>query len=251
MSDILDIRNLHKSLNGNPVLRGVNLGVSPGENLVIIGRSGGGKSVLLRHIMGLMQPDSGAVIFKGTDMSALGEEALNPYRREIGMLFQNGALFDSLSVGENLAFPLLERGGFGEQEIRDRVNEALEIVDLPGQQKQMPAELSGGMKKRVALARAVISRPELMLYDEPTTGLDPIVADSINKLIVRLGDRLNMSNIVVTHDMTSAYHIADRIAQLHDGKIYYEGTPEEIQANADPVVRKFVKGISEPQDAIV
>jgi phospholipid/cholesterol/gamma-HCH transport system ATP-binding protein len=207
--------------------------------------------VLLRHIMGLMQPDSGEVIFKGINMSALDEEALNPHRREIGMLFQNGALFDSLSVEENLAFPLRERGGFGEKEIGDRVDEAQEIVDLPGQQKKMPAELSGGMKKRVALARAVISRPELMLYDEPTTGLDPIVADSINKLIVRLGDRLNMSNIVVTHDMVSAYHIADRIAQLHEGKIYYEGSPGEIQANQDPVVQKFVKGISEPQDAIV
>ncbi|MDR2462254.1 MAG: ATP-binding cassette domain-containing protein, partial [Verrucomicrobiales bacterium] len=244
-------RDLHKSLGGDPVLRGVNLTVSDGENVVIIGRSGGGKSVFLRHIMGLLQPDSGAVIFKGANLSALGEEALNPHRRQIGMLFQNSALFDSLTVGENLAFPLIEQGGFSEQTIADRVREALDIVDLPGQQQRLPAELSGGMKKRVALARAIISRPALMLYDEPTTGLDPIVADSINKLIVRLGERLNMSNIVVTHDMVSACHIADRICQLHEGKIYYQGTPAEIQANRDPVVRKFIKGISEPQDTIV
>ncbi|MDR1191511.1 MAG: ABC transporter ATP-binding protein [Verrucomicrobiales bacterium] len=251
MDAILEIRDLRKALNGHPVLRGVNLSVRAGENVVIIGRSGGGKSVLLRHITGLMQPDAGAVIFGGVNLSALGEEALNPYRRDIGMLFQNGALFDSLTVGENLAFPLRERGALGAREIAHRVREALDIVGLPGHHDQLPAELSGGMKKRVALARAIISRPALMLYDEPTTGLDPIVADSINKLIVRLGARLHMSNIVVTHDMVSACHIADRVCQLHEGKIYYTGTPAEIQTSADPVVQKFVKGISEPQDAIV
>jgi phospholipid/cholesterol/gamma-HCH transport system ATP-binding protein len=233
------------------VLRGVNLSVSAGERVVIIGRSGGGKSVLLRHITGLLQPDAGAVLFQGVNLSALTEEALNPYRRNIGMLFQNGALFDSLSVGDNLAFPLLERGGFSAAEVATRVREALALVDLPGQQQTMPAALSGGMKKRVALARAIISRPALMLYDEPTTGLDPIVADSINRLIVRLGDRLTMSSIVVTHDMVSACHIADRICQLHEGRIYYEGTPAAVQASRDPVVQKFVRGISEPQDAIV
>ncbi len=248
---MLEIRNLTKSLNDTPVLKGVNLKIGTGENVVVIGRSGGGKSVLLRHVMGLMQPDSGEVIFKDVNMSRLTEEQLNPYRRQIGMLFQNGALFDSLSVEENLAFPLVEHGGLAESEIRSRVGEALEIVDLPGQQKKMPAELSGGMKKRVALARAVISRPVLMLYDEPTTGLDPIVADSINKLIVRLGKKLNMSCIVVTHDMVSAYEVANRICYLHEGRIYYEGTPEQMQKSADPAVRKFVKGISEPQDAIV
>jgi len=248
---MLVIRNLEKALNGTPVLKGVDLDVGTGENIVVIGRSGGGKSVLLRHIMGLMQPDAGSVIFQGTNLSLLGEEALNPYRRRIGMLFQNGALFDSLSVEENLAFPLLEQGNDTPAQIRDRVAEALEIVDLPGQQKKMPAELSGGMRKRVALARAVISRPELMLYDEPTTGLDPIVADSINKLIVRLGEKLNMSCIVVTHDMVSAYEIADRIYYLHEGKIYFTGTPQAVQSCPDPLVQKFVKGMSEPQDAIV
>ena len=248
---MLEIQNLKKSLNGTPVLRDVCLKVGTGENVVIIGRSGGGKSVLLRHITGLMQPDSGRVLFKDVNMSALTEEQLNPHRRQIGMLFQNGALFDSLSVEDNLAFPLREQGGHAESEVSHRVAEALEIVDLPGQQKKMPAELSGGMKKRVALARAVISRPELMLYDEPTTGLDPIVADSINKLIVRLGEKLNMSCIVVTHDMVSAYGIADRICHLHEGRIYFEGTPEQFQESTDPVVQKFVKGISEAQDAIV
>jgi phospholipid/cholesterol/gamma-HCH transport system ATP-binding protein len=187
MSAFLSIRDLHKRLGGADVLQGVSMQVEAGENVVVIGRSGGGKSVLLRHIMGLMKPDRGEVIFKGVPLHELDEEAINPYRRDIGMLFQNGALFDSMSVEENLAFPLLERGGIDEKEIRERVDEALEIVDLPGQQKKLPVELSGGMRKRVALARAAIGRPELMLYDEPTTGLDPIVADSINRLINRLG----------------------------------------------------------------
>ena len=215
MSRFLEIKNLRKSLGGVEILKGIDMHVGEGEKVVVIGRSGGGKSVLLRHILGLMQPDSGEVIFKGTNLSVLGEEALNPYRREIGMLFQNGALFDSMSVEENLAFPLIEAGVRDSAEISKRVDEALEIVDLPGQHYKLPAELSGGMKKRVALARAAISRPRLMLYDEPTTGLDPIVADSINHLINRLGDQLNMASIVVTHDMESAYMIADRIYFLN------------------------------------
>lgn len=248
---LLSIRNVHKALGHHPVLRGVDLDVDKGEHVVVIGRSGGGKSVLLRHITGLLKPDSGSIIYQGTDLIPLGEEALNPYRRKMGMLFQNGALFDSLSVEDNLAFPLREESKASEKEIKERVADALEIVDLPGQQKKMPAELSGGMKKRVALARAVISRPNLMLYDEPTTGLDPIVADSINRLIIRLGEKLNMTAIVVTHDMVSAFMIADRVAYLHDGKIYFQGTPEQIKNSKDPVVQKFVQGISDPQDAIL
>lgn len=247
---LLEVKNLKKSLNGTPILKGVDFHVKDGENVVVIGRSGGGKSVFFRHIMGLMQPDSGEVLFKGANLAELDEEALNPYRRQAGMLFQNGALFDSMSVEENLAFPLLEHGGFSRTEIRSKVAEALEMVDLPGQEKKMPAELSGGMRKRVALARAVISKPELMLYDEPTTGLDPIVADSINKLIIRLGERLGMASIVVTHDMASAYMIADRICYLYEGKIYFEGTVDEIRNCEDPVVKKFVQGISEETDAI-
>jgi phospholipid/cholesterol/gamma-HCH transport system ATP-binding protein len=248
---LLEIQDLKKTLNRSPILKGVSLQVAEGERLVIIGRSGGGKSVLLRHIMGLLQPDSGRVLYQGTNLSELSEEALNPYRREIGMLFQNGALFDSMSVEDNLAFPLLEGGKKPGAEMREKVRESLEMVDLPGQEKKMPSELSGGMKKRVALARAVISRPKLMLYDEPTTGLDPIVADSINRLILRLSQRLGMASIVVTHDMVSAYLIADRICYLHEGKIYFQGTPAEIQASEDPLVKKFVQGISEESDAVV
>jgi phospholipid/cholesterol/gamma-HCH transport system ATP-binding protein len=248
---MLELQNVAKTLNRQKILRGLNLRVDEGENVVIIGRSGGGKSVMLRHITGLMKPDAGKVVFKGADLTTLGEEELNPYRREIGMLFQNGALFDSLSVEDNLAFPLREQKELNESEIARRVGEALEAVDLPNQQKKMPAELSGGMRKRVALARAAISRPRLMLYDEPTTGLDPIVADSINRLIIRLGERLSMASIVVTHDMTSAYMIADRIAYLHEGRIYFEGTPQEVQSSEDPLVRKFVQGISDAEDTIL
>jgi phospholipid/cholesterol/gamma-HCH transport system ATP-binding protein len=246
---VLAVRQLKKSLNGVPVLKGVDLDVAADENVVIIGRSGGGKSVLLRHLIGLMQPDAGAVTYKGTNLSVLDEESLNPIRREIGMLFQNGALFDSLSVEDNLAFPLVEHGLRDRAEIRRRVAEALEAVDLPGQQAKLPAELSGGMRKRVALARAVITRPALMLYDEPTTGLDPIVANSINKLILRLGDRLNMASIVVTHDMVSANMIADRIVFLYEGTIRFSGTPAEVAASGDAELLRFIKGESTDADA--
>lgn len=231
------------------MLRGVDLEVGEQENVVIIGRSGGGKSVLLRHLIGLMKPDRGSVIYRGREIGALSEEELNPIRREIGMLFQNGALFDSMTVEENLSFPLWERGVRDRQEIRRRVAEALEAVDLPGQEKKMPAELSGGMRKRVALARAVIARPALMLYDEPTTGLDPIVANSINKLILRLGERLKMASIVVTHDMVSANMIADRIVFLYEGSIRFAGTPQEVAASDDSELQRFVQGISTEADA--
>jgi phospholipid/cholesterol/gamma-HCH transport system ATP-binding protein len=248
---MLEVRQLRKSLNGTPVLKGVDLQVGADENVVIIGRSGGGKSVLLRHLIGLMQPDSGEVLFQGTNLAALDEEALNPIRRQIGMLFQNGALFDSLTVEENLAFPLVEQGVGSKAEIRQRVEEALEAVDLPGQQKKLPAELSGGMRKRVALARAAIIRPALMLYDEPTTGLDPIVANSINKLILRLGDRLKTASIVVTHDMTSANMIADRIVFLYEGGIRFSGSPEEVGRSDDAELHRFVNGISKDEDAVL
>ncbi|MDX6766752.1 MAG: ATP-binding cassette domain-containing protein [Candidatus Methylacidiphilales bacterium] len=248
---MLSVRQLKKALNRVPVLKGVDLDVAPGEQVVIIGRSGGGKSVLLRHLIGLLQPDSGEVCYKGVNLSTLSEEDLNPHRREIGMLFQNGALFDSLSVEENLSFPLRERGGFTPGEVRRRVDEALEIVDLPRQNKKLPAELSGGMRKRVALARAVIGRPELMLYDEPTTGLDPIVANSINKLILRLGQQLKMASIVVTHDMTSAFMIADRVCFLYEGAIRFQGTVEQVKASADDELQRFVNGISKDEDAVL
>lgn len=250
ITSFLDLKEVYKNLRTQQVLKGVNLQVREGENMVIIGRSGSGKSVLLRHIMGLLRPDSGQIWFQGKDLATISEENLTPIRREMGMLFQNGALFDSLSVGENVAFSLREDGKTDDTEIAKEVARALAIVDLPGQENKMPSELSGGMRKRVALARAAISRPRLMLYDEPTAGLDPIVSDSINKLILRLGNEYNMTAIIVTHDMVSAYEIADRIAMLHEGKIYCVDTPEVIQHSEDPIVKNFVRGISIDTEAI-
>lgn len=245
---LLRLKNVQKRLRQQLVLKGVDLEVSEGENLIIIGRSGGGKSVLLRHIMGLFHPDEGEVWFDDKEVSALREEELAPVRKHMGMLFQNSALFDSMTVGENIAFPLREERKWSEAEMAEKVKKGLQLVDLPGQENKMPAELSGGMRKRVALARATVSLPRLMLYDEPTTGLDPIAADSINKLILRLGEALNMTAIVVTHDMTSAYEVGDRIAMLHEGKIYCVKTPEEIQTSEDPVIHRFVRGISKDVD---
>jgi len=247
---VLELKDIRKRLGGQEVLRGVNLKVVGGEKVVVIGRSGCGKSVMLRHIMGLLQPDAGEVFFEGKKLTGLGEEAWNPYRRKIGMLFQGAALFDSLSVFENLAFPLREEGEKNENVLRDKVAESLKIVSLAGTEKKMPAELSGGMKKRVALARAVIRRPDLMLYDEPTTGLDPVVGDSINRLILHLGKMFGMVSIVVTHDMVSARMVGDRIAYLHDGKIYFQGTPEQVDRCEDPLVRDFVRGHASGMDVI-
>ena len=241
---------VEKKLGRQQVLRGVNLEIRKGERLVIIGRSGGGKSVLLKHIIALMQPDAGEVWFRGHNLAVLSEEQLVPIRKETGMLFQNGALFDSLSVGENVAFPLREKGGHTEAEIQSEVGRALKIVDLPGQEHKWPSELSGGMRKRVALARAAIAKPALMLYDEPTSGLDPVVADSINKLMVRLGHELKMTSVIVTHDMVSAREVGDRIAMLHEGRIYCVDQPKVVLESEDPVVKRFVNGISDASDAI-
>ena len=197
-----------------------------------------------------MRPDAGQVWFRDVDLVGLSEEQLVPLRKETGMLFQNGALFDSLSVGENVAFPLRERGSIKEDEIRAEVSRALKIVDLPGQEQKWPSELSGGMRKRVALARAAIARPALMLYDEPTSGLDPVVSDSINKLMVRLGEELKMTSVIVTHDMVSAREVGDRIAMLHEGKIYVVDDPKTVLESNDPIVKRFVNGISDASDAI-
>jgi phospholipid/cholesterol/gamma-HCH transport system ATP-binding protein len=242
--------DVEKKLGQQNVLRGVNLEIRTGEKMVIIGRSGGGKSVLLKHVLGLMQPDSGQVWFRDQDLAQLNEEQLVPLRKETGMLFQNGALFDSMTVGENVAFPLREKGVRNEAEIQSEVSRALKIVDLSKQENKWPSELSGGMRKRVALARAAIAKPALMLYDEPTSGLDPIVSDSINKLMVRLGHELNMTSIIVTHDMVSAREVGDRIAMLHEGRIYCVDKPEVILGSQDPIVKRFVNGISDASDAI-
>lgn len=242
--------NVEKTLRQQKVLRGVNLDIRRGEKMVIIGRSGGGKSVLLKHILGLMRPDAGEVWFHGKNLAILKEEEIVPLRKETGMLFQNGALFDSMTVGENVAFPLREKGNLQESFIQTEVQRALKIVDLPGQGGKWPSELSGGMRKRVALARAAIAKPALMLYDEPTSGLDPIVSDSINKLMVRLGDELQMTSIIVTHDMVSAREVGDRIAMLHEGRIYCVDTPSVVLSSSDPIVKRFVNGISDASDAV-
>lgn len=246
MDDNIAIRyaGVQKRLGRQQVLRGVDLEIRRGECLVVIGRSGGGKSVLLKHLIGLMKPDSGRIEVDGQDVVPLSEVELVPIRKKIGIVFQGGALFDSLTVEANLAFPLREERGIPAAEITDRVREALDAVGMLGHEKKMPGELSGGMRKRVAFARAIIRRPEVVLYDEPTTGLDPIMADSIDQLIVKMRERYGVTSIVVTHDMHSAYTIAHRIAMLHEGKIYTVATPDHMRQSADPIIYKFVNGIS-------
>jgi phospholipid/cholesterol/gamma-HCH transport system ATP-binding protein len=242
---VISIRQLHKSLGGQVILRGIDLDVTKGATCVVLGRSGGGKSVLLKHIVGLLKPDSGDVIVEGENITHVPERKLGGLRKRVGVLFQSGALFDSMSVEENIAFPLREAGVKQPAELRDRVAEALEMVDLAGEQKKMPSSLSGGMRKRVGLARTIVSRPQCILYDEPTTGLDPIATDSINHLIRRLQKRLSVTSVVVTHDMKTAFHTADRVAFLHEGRIYFNGTADELRAAADPVLRDFIEGRSE------
>jgi len=226
----------------------LDLEIRDGETIVIIGQSGGGKSVLLKHLCGLLKPEKGRVLVDGADIVPLGEEELTPIRKQFGFLFQGAALFDSMTLYDNVAFPLREERR-AESEVHQRVEEALKIVDLLQAQDKKPAELSGGMRKRAGLARAVVANPKYVLYDEPTTGLDPIRADSINELILRLHDQLHVTGVAVTHDMVSAYKIADRIAMLHEGCIHLVGTPKEIQASQDPVVRQFITGVSDaPQE---
>jgi phospholipid/cholesterol/gamma-HCH transport system ATP-binding protein len=241
----IEFRDVWKRLGGKDVLRGVDLGVSRGESVVIIGRSGTGKSVLLKHVVGLMRADRGTVLVNGADVAALGNDELLEMRQQMGMLFQGGALFDSMTVGDNVGLALREHTPLPEVQIEHVVQEKLALVGLEGSRDVRPASLSGGMKKRAALARALALNPKIMLYDEPTTGLDPITADVINRLIRRLQQRLGITSIAVTHDMRSAYHIADRIAMLHEGRIHAVGTPEAIQSSRDPVVRQFIEGTSE------
>ena len=241
---MISVRQLTKTLGTQPVLRGVDLEIEKGETCVILGRSGSGKSVLLKHLIGLFKPTSGEVWVEGEEISHLPERKLGSIRKTLGMLFQSGALFDSMNVAENLAFPLRERGVKNEREIDERVAEALEMVDLAGEQKKMPEKLSGGMRKRVGLARTIVGRPACILYDEPTTGLDPIASDSINHLIRRLQKRLQVTSVLVTHDMKTAFATADRIALLHEGRIYFYGTPDALRASQDPVITDFIEGRS-------
>lgn len=241
---MIEIINVSKSFNGHKVLDNLNLTLNAGETTVIIGRSGCGKSVLLKHIIGLLRPDSGQVIVDGKDISRMDEKELNLMRMRFGMLFQGAALFDSLNVFENVAFGMIEHTSTKPSEMRKRVKECLSLVGLKDIEEKKPAELSGGMRKRVGLARAICLRPAIMLYDEPTTGVDPIMGDAINDLIVELHNKLNVTSIAVTHDMTSAYKIADRIAMLYNGKIIDVGKPDEIKGSKDPIVKQFITGAS-------
>jgi phospholipid/cholesterol/gamma-HCH transport system ATP-binding protein len=238
---LIEITNLYKKFGNKQVLGGINLIIEDGQTLVIIGKSGSGKSVLLKHIVGLLFPDQGYVKVDGEIIENKNSAKLYNIRRKFGFLFQGAALFDSMTVGENIALPIIESDyklTSGELELK--INKMLELVNLPGTENLKPSELSGGMKKRVGLARALISEPEYILYDEPTTGLDPIMSDSIDELIKNLADQLNVTSIVVTHDMFSVKNVADKIAMVHEGKIYFNGTPEQLVNEDDKIIRDFI-----------
>jgi phospholipid/cholesterol/gamma-HCH transport system ATP-binding protein len=245
---MIEVRDLYKSFGKQEVLRGVNLKIETGEAVVIIGTSGGGKSILLKHIVGLLMPDRGEVLIDGKSLNGLNERELMKVRQKFGMLFQGAALFDSMTVEENVGFVLRRERKMSKQEIDKKVAEVLDMVELPGTEKKKPAELSGGMRKRVGLARAIVYKPEIIVYDEPTTGLDPIVSDSIDQLILRVVQQLKVTSIVVTHDMRSTRRVGSRILMLNEGKIYVTGTPDEIFSSKDPLVYKFVNGIAETKE---
>lgn len=243
--------DVHKSFGGNVVLDGINLSVHEAETIVVIGRSGCGKSVFLKHIIGLMKPDAGTIVVDGREITDMKGQELNDIRRKFGMVFQGAALFDSLTVGENVGFFLYEYSHLSPEEIEDVVEEKLRLVGLENISAMNPADLSGGMKKRVSLARALAHDPKIVLYDEPTTGLDPIMADVINDLIIKMDEQLDVTSIVVTHDMASAYKIADRIAMMYGGKIIALGSPDDIKESHDEYVQQFINGSAQgPIDVI-
>lgn len=242
---MIRIRDLKKRLGSKQVLNGVDLDIPQGRTVVVMGRSGTGKSVLLKHIIGLMTPDSGSIEVDGDEVVGMRENELNEVRKHFGLLFQGAALFDSLTVQENVGLPLREHQRLPEAEVRRRVSERLEWVGLKDVDDMKPASLSGGMRKRVGLARAIAMDPQYILYDEPTTGLDPIMSDVINRLIRSLQERLGVTSIVVTHDMNSAYHVGDILAMLHEGRVVFTGTPDEARNTNDPLVRQFIEGSSE------
>jgi phospholipid/cholesterol/gamma-HCH transport system ATP-binding protein len=244
-SPMVAVRSLAKSIGQQQILRGVDLEVATGETLAIIGRSGGGKSVLLKHLVGLMTPDAGEIWIQGQNIIGMNERQLGEIRKKVGILFQSGALFDSMTVEDNISFPLREAGERDAKVLHAKVAEMLEVMEMEGQEDKMPESLSGGMKKRVGLARSIIRRPSCVLYDEPTSGLDPVVADSINRLIRRLQQRLGVTSVVVTHDMKSAFAVANHIAYLHEGRIYFYGTPIQLQQAADPILQDFLLGRSD------
>ena len=245
---MLAVKGLIKQIDDQKILRGIDLSVAAGETLVIIGRSGSGKSVLLKHLIGLMLPTSGQVWIEDQQIVGLTERQLLPIRKTVGMMFQGCALFDAMTVEENVAFPLREAGERDSEVIHAKVAEALDVVDLTGHEQKLPVNLSGGMKKRVALARVVITRPHCVLYDEPTAGLDPVVSDSINHLIRRLQKRFGVTSIVVTHDMKCAEHVADKVAFIHEGAIYFYGAFADLICSQDTLIQDFIQGRSGDTD---
>ena len=248
---MIQLRGVSKRLGGKQVLDGLDLDIPTGLTLVVLGRSGTGKSVLLKHIIGLMHPDRGTIEVDGEDIAQLNEAGLNRVRQRFGMLFQGAALFDSLTVGENIALPMREHTRLTDAEIRHRVAERLEWVGLKGVEAMKPSSLSGGMKKRVGLARAIAMDPAYILYDEPTTGLDPIMSDVINQLIRSLQKRIGVTSVVVTHDLHSAWTVGDRLALIHEGRVQFTGTPDEAKSSSDLLVRQFIEGRSEGPVAAV
>ncbi len=247
---MIKVSGLHKSFGTQHVLQGVDMEIQTGEAAIIVGRSGGGKSVLLKHITGLIQPDQGQVFINGVDISHLEERELLKIRRDMAVMFQGAALFDSMSVGENVGFYLQREGKMTTGEIEKKVAETLELVDLNGMQHKWPSDLSGGMKKRVGLARAIIHNPSIVFYDEPTAGLDPVVSDSIDHLIRRICDIRQVTTVVITHDMRTVRTVGEKVYMLVNGKIYLTATPDELFASQDPVVYKFVNGISDSEDVL-
>lgn len=245
---MIEVKQLRRSFGSHVILDDVTFRVENGESVAIIGRSGGGKSVLLKHIIGLLIPDSGQVLIDGENLCGLDERQLLRIRQKFGMVFQGAALFDSLSVSENVSFALRRQRKLSEAEIVKKVARALEVVELSGTERKRPSELSGGMRKRVGLARAIIYEPQIVLYDEPTTGLDPVVSDSIDQLMMRVRDAFKVTTVVVTHDMRTARRLGQRILMLYDKRIYANGTPKEIFTSTDPVVHRFVNGIANPKE---
>jgi phospholipid/cholesterol/gamma-HCH transport system ATP-binding protein len=238
---MIEVQDLWKSFNGFPVLKGVNLTMPEGTTTVILGGSGSGKTVLMKHIMGLFKPDRGQVIVDGQNVSTMSRQELAVFRQRMGMVFQSSALFDSMTVADNVAFPLREHNpGLSEPEIMEKVHEKLSVVELHGVEQKYPAELSGGMRKRVGLARAIIRDPKIVLYDEPTTGLDPLTTESVDEMILQARDRLSVTSVVISHDVGSAFHIADHIAMINEGRIVEEGAPAEVRKTKEPFTRQFL-----------
>jgi phospholipid/cholesterol/gamma-HCH transport system ATP-binding protein len=242
---MIEVIDLEKSFDSQRVLDGVNLTIFDKELMAIIGKSGGGKSVFLKHLIGLLKPDKGSILVDGVDITKLGGKDLDKIREKLGVVFQGGALFDSLTVYENVEFPLKEKTKIDKKEVQERVMQALEDVGLWGMEKKYPAEISGGMRKRVALARALITEPKIVFFDEPTTGLDPIILNSIHRLIMNTHKKYGFTGVIISHDIPEIFDVADRVAMLHNGVIVEVGTPDEIKNSLNPIVRQFIIGMEE------